>query len=159
MNCCSGVSQFEEYCAENRIDISFEAIGWASGWQACKQGQCMSRVAARGAALRDWRSHTAPLRCTLCFDTAGNKYIRGSVTLVPFSHMLLPSSLPHHSELYDDPTDLRPIADPHLRMKARAIITQARRIWGCHAVWQLRSVAHQQRHPLLPLLSAGTGTA
>ncbi|PRW58310.1 hypothetical protein C2E21_3288 [Chlorella sorokiniana] len=49
-----GVSQFEEYCAENRIDISFETL----------------------------------------------------------------------SELYDDPTDLRPVVDPHLRMKARAIITQ-----------------------------------
>jgi hypothetical protein len=33
------------------------------------------------------------------------------------------------SELYDDPTDLRKIEDPHLRMQARSLIVQASWAW------------------------------
>jgi hypothetical protein len=34
------------------------------------------------------------------------------------------------SEIYSDPSDLRPITDPYLRMQARAIITQVRWLTG-----------------------------
>ena len=73
--------------------------------------------------------------------------------LLPACRVVAPLFFQVISELYDDPTDLRGIEDPHLRMQARSFITQAggrggrggRPCWACAAGGAPDAVCHWRR--------------
>lgn len=64
---CRGVSQFEEYCAENRIDIPFETIRWARmGWGDAEALHARSSCMGWSAAGLLLALHGFELTSNLC---------------------------------------------------------------------------------------------